>query len=109
MEGKVSVWVGDGTPTEEMESYVLIYTLDYIKKDAKLGFLPNTCISTTTQLLYFLCIQCQVLCPSMMGRFFLNWYWSIRDHLVKHLRVDMEIKNGVECNEMGHPYIMLEC
>ena len=34
--GKRSVWVEDGTPTEEMESYVFIYTLDYIKKDAKL-------------------------------------------------------------------------
>ena len=37
--GKRSVWVEDGTPTEEMESYVFIYTLDYIKKDAKLGLL----------------------------------------------------------------------
>ena len=26
-EGKVSVWVDDGTSTEEMGSYVLIYTL----------------------------------------------------------------------------------
>ena len=26
-EGKISVWVDDGTSTEVMESYVLIYTL----------------------------------------------------------------------------------
>ena len=50
MEGKVSVWVGDGTPTEEMESYVFIYTLDYIKKDAKLCCCWDTSIRQESQL-----------------------------------------------------------
>ena len=54
--GKRSVWVGDGTPTEEMESYVLIYTLDYIKKDAKLCCCWHTSMRQVSQLSYFLSI-----------------------------------------------------
>ena len=89
------IWVGDETPTEVLEFYVFIYTPS---TQRKMLSWPYTCMSITTW-------DCKFFVFQWWGDY--SWigtdlFKGVIYQLVKYLRVDMEIKNGVECNEMGH-------